>query len=157
MISRRSLLSGGAAALSGALSPWLLGGCTPKGGTTGLVAIQWDREPCTQCGMALSDRRFAVQVQGGPGNQHHNFDDIGCAITWLAARQWPTEPAPRLWVAALDSRGEPRWLDAAAAGYLEGHASPMGYGFGAVDHAEPGSIGFPQLRERVLARTRRTS
>ncbi|MFO1467007.1 MAG: hypothetical protein U1F35_11340 [Steroidobacteraceae bacterium] len=42
MISRRSLLSGGAAALSGALSPWLLGGCAPKGGATGPVAIQWD-------------------------------------------------------------------------------------------------------------------
>lgn len=116
----------------------------------GLTRIRWDRESCTQCQMVLSDRRFAVQVQGGPGDGHWNFDDIGCAVLWLQARNWPANPEPVIWVAALDSRGEPRWLDARRAIYLSGHTSPMGHNFGAIDTPQAGGIGFAAMRAQVL-------
>lgn len=154
MIGRRQFLFGCAGGLAAGSALPLLGGCAPRaGGGAEPGAIKWDRELCTQCRMVLSDRRFAVQMQGGPENGHWNFDDIGCALTWLAARGWPAPQQPRLWVASLDSRGEPRWLDARQARYITGHHSPMGYDFGAVEGSPPDSLGFEELRARIPGRT----
>lgn len=149
MMNRRHFCSGLAgAAVAPAFA--LLQGCSQTEAKSGLARIQWDRELCTQCRMVLSDRRFAVQLQGGPDNGHWNFDDIGCAVLWLQARGWPEQPAPLIWVAALDSRGEPRWLDAHRAFYLAGRASPMGHNFGATDSLLAGGIGFRAMRAQVL-------
>jgi hypothetical protein len=161
-VNRRQLLRVVVHAGAAPLAVWLTG-CAPSANAAGPRAIQWNRETCMQCGMVLSDRRFAVQMQGGPAQGHWNFDDIGCALNWLAARAWPASQQPRLWVAEVDGgadggangRAEPRWLEAQVAHYRAGHGSPMGYGFGASAKPTAGSIGFAELRERVLDRRMR--
>jgi copper chaperone NosL len=152
-VNRRQLLRAAANAGAVPFVVWLAG-CAPSASAAGPRAIQWNREVCTQCGMVLSDRRFAVQMQGGATNGHWNFDDIGCALTWLAARGWPASQQPRLWVADIEGgadTAEPHWLEAPVAHYHAGRNSPMGYGFGASAAAAAGSIGFAELRERVLS------
>ncbi|MFO1427491.1 MAG: hypothetical protein U1F11_11085 [Steroidobacteraceae bacterium] len=133
------------AALPAAVLLPACGGGPAQGG--GPAPIRWDRETCTRCGMVLSDRRFAVQVEGGATPGHWNFDDIGCALDWIEARSWAPGAPRDIWVADLDSRGSAiHWLDARRAHFLAGRSSPMGYDYGARETAEPGSIDFEALR-----------
>jgi hypothetical protein len=108
--------------------------------------------------MVISDRRFAAEMRGGPKNTVFKFDDIGCATFWLHDKAgdypWMTDPATRLWVADLNSKGnEVRWLDARSAHYAT-KTSPMGYNFGALPRPEAGSVDFATMREHVLAKGR---
>jgi nitrous oxide reductase accessory protein NosL len=130
----------------------LLPACARARDPRGLVDIKWGRDTCAHCGMALSDRRFAAQAIGSRAMDHWVFDDVGCAVAWLEARPAAQADTLQLWVAALDSRAEAmQWLDARSAHYLAGRASPMGYNFGAVAAAQPDSLTFAALRERVRA------
>ena len=129
----------------------LLSACSgdPK---TGPVEIKWDRDGCTHCGMALSDRHFAAQVRGGPKKQVAKFDDIGCALEWLQKQAWANDPNTEVWV--MDYRAG-QWIDARKARYIGGKTSPMAYGYGALAKEEPGSIDFAELSKRVLAKENR--
>ena len=121
----------------------------------GMVEIKWDRDTCMRCKMALSDRRFAAQVRGGPKDENFKFDDIGCVAFWLRDQPWSKDAATRIWVADVGSRGDAmQWLDAKKAQYIGGKSSPMGYNFGAVAAAQAGSLDFETMREHVLAKGR---
>ncbi|MDD5249793.1 MAG: nitrous oxide reductase accessory protein NosL [Rhodocyclaceae bacterium] len=131
----------------------LLAGCAGKTLPEGMVEIKWDRDTCTRCSMVLSDRRFAAQVSGGPKHANFNFDDIGCAVTWLQAQPWGRDAATRIWVADVASRGNAvQWLDARHAQYVGGKPSPMGYNYGAVALAQAGSFDFDTMSEHILAK-----
>ncbi|MGE5467606.1 MAG: hypothetical protein ACM3Y9_09305 [Ignavibacteria bacterium] len=155
-MNRRGFLAEAAAA-GFALSPLaaLLAGCGRSNLPEGMTEIKWDRDTCTRCRMVLSDRRFAAQVRGGPGDKHFNFDDIGCAVIWLKAQPWGGDAALRFWVADAASRGDGvQWLDARRAQYMGGKSSPMGYDFAATALAQAGSFDFQTMREHVLAQGR---
>lgn len=132
---------------------FLLGACTPQA-DSGPVEIKWDRDICVRCSMALSDRHYAVQVRGGPKNQVFKFDDLGCALNWLRNQAWSTDPATEIWVADYRSG---RWIDARTAHYVSGKTTPMGYGLGAAEEAQPGSIGFDEASKQLLAKDSHSS
>ena len=111
----------------------------------GMVAIVWDRDTCTGCGMVISDRRFAVEVRS-PDGKVSKFDDIGCASAWLHDQAWNAEA--KVWVADSGSKSL-RWLDARSAQYVGGKSSPMGYNFAAVALPGPGSLSFADLRQHL--------
>ncbi len=119
---------------------------------TGPVEIKWDRDGCTHCGMALSDRHFAAQVRGGPKKQAFKFDDIGCAVEWLQKQTWASDAGTEIWV--MDYR-EGKWIDARKARYIGGKTSPMAYGYAALVNEAPNSIDFAELSRRVLAKENR--
>lgn len=133
------------------LAALLLGACSgdPKSGP---VEIKWDRDGCTHCGMALSDRHFAAQVRGGPKHRAFKFDDIGCVVEWLKKQPWAGEAATEIWV--KDYRSD-KWLDARQARYVGGKTSPMAYGYAAIEGNEPGTIDYAELSRRVLAKENR--
>lgn len=133
------------------LAALLLVACSgdPK---TGPVEIKWDRDGCTHCGMALSDRHFAAQVRGGPKHKAFKFDDIGCAAEWLKKQPWSNEPATEIWVMDYNNG---KWLDARQARYIGGKTSPMAYGYAATSGDAPGTIDFTELSRRVLAKENR--
>lgn len=126
----------------------LLAACSgePK---TGPVEVKWDRDTCVRCSMALSDKRFAVQVRGGPKHQAFKFDDFGCVVFWLKDRPWADDPATEIWV--MDMRSN-KWIDARKAYYVSNKMTPMAYGFGAVALPEPGSVNYGEARKQVLAK-----
>ncbi len=150
MIARREFLG-----LSAGTLALLASGCGKSGWPEGMVPIKWDRDTCVRCNMLISDRRFAVQAQRTEV-ANVSFDDIGCALVWLAEQ--PREPrwelsAMRLWVADITNRGDAiRWLDAKTAHYVT-RTSPMNYNQGAVAMAEPGSLPFAEMRAHVLAKS----
>ena len=105
--------------------------------------IAFDRDACDHCRMLISDPLFAAQVRDAEGRLHR-FDDPGCAVLWLDAD--PARRAREVWVQAVDTK---TWVAAEEARFVDVGASPMGYGFAARSGADPGSIGFEDLRARI--------
>lgn len=151
MISRRRFMKLGAGALLLPLAACGKSASWPEG----MAEIKWDRDTCTRCGMAISDRRFAAQLRGGPKNIAMSFDDVGCLLFWLkdqtAKYPWMNDAATRLWVADAEAMGE-KWLDPRQAHFLPGRLSPMGYNFAAVAQATRETLSFEDMRRQVLAR-----
>ncbi len=116
---------------------------------TGPGKVRWDREICTRCAMALSDRHYAAQVRGGPVGQKsklYKFDDIGCAVIWLDEQKWKDNPAVEIWV--NDYRNG-KWLDARKAWYVTGKTTPMDYALGAQPEKTEGALDFAQAKKHV--------
>jgi nitrous oxide reductase accessory protein NosL len=129
----------------------LLSACSHSKLPEGMVEIKWDRDACARCSMIISDRRFAVQLRGGPKNESFKFDDIGCAVIWLKSKGWASDSTLHIWVTdSADPTGS-RWLDARKAQYV-GKTSPMAYNFAAVSLPQAGSLEFEDVRQHVLAK-----
>lgn len=139
------------------MKPWLslvillLAGCLEEN-KTGPVEVAWDRHVCELCGMMIGEPEFVAQVRGGADHAAHEFDDIGCAINWLNRQPWSSDPGVEIWVADQGSTRETmRWLDARAAFFAPGGASPMGYDMRAGGSTQPGSLPFTAMVQEVLA------
>ncbi|MDE2586134.1 MAG: protein NosL [Betaproteobacteria bacterium] len=117
--------------------------------TSGPVEVKWDRDGCTRCGMAISEKVFAAEVRDPQSKKIYKFDDFGCAVAWSEHQPWSSDPRMEFWVA--DSR-DGRWLDARKAQFVAGKRTPMAYGFGAVAEAVPGSVSFEEAKKLVLAK-----
>ena len=132
----------------------LLLACCSSEPTSGPGQVTWDRDVCERCSMVIGDRRFAAQVRAVDAGRLHRFDDLGCALLWLAEQGESVggseaTPRPEIWV--RDAAGE-EWIDGRAAGFAAGFQSPMGYGFAAVGGNTPRSIDLAEVQQRLLAR-----
>lgn len=126
----------------------LTAGCNPSS-SDGPAEVKWDRDVCRACGMVMSDHHFAAQVRSPTGSLA-KFDDVGCAMKWLAEQPFADDAATRIWVAR---QTDGTWLDGRAAHYVAGKTSPMGFNFGAVDADQPGND-FTAQRAAVRTLTR---
>ncbi len=105
--------------------------------------VVWNRTPCAECRMAVSERGFAAQLQLRDGRVL-DFDDPGCLFLLL-----DREPLPVHAIYFHHVRHE-RWLSDAEAGFVPAGPSPMAFGLGAVERAVEGGIPFAQARAQVL-------
>ncbi len=129
----------------------LLGGCTSAAQARGgPVAVHWDREPCTNCRMMISDRRFAAQLSGGPGVSTFKFDDLGCAISWLERQPWGRDATVKVWVTDPEPAASVHWSDAADGRFRRRRGSPMGYDFAPTTADDPQGVRFADVRKAVL-------
>lgn len=92
--------------------------------------------------MLLSDRRIGAQLLTSDGDRFF-FDDPGCMVLFIEDRGFASA---RAWV--YDD-GAGRWLDAHAARYAGGAATPMDFGFEAKGS---GGLGWNEMRAQVLAK-----
>ncbi|RMG34392.1 MAG: hypothetical protein D6720_09245 [Gammaproteobacteria bacterium] len=125
-----------------------LSGCS-DGPQTGPVPVHFDRDTCTRCRMVLSDPRFVAEVRWFPAGKRSRiakFDDIGCAVLWLAEQPFRDDPRVEIWVADYRTHG---WIDARKAYYVKLNNSPMEYGLGAQSDPAPGALGFEQAKEHI--------
>ena len=128
----------------------LLAGCSGED-ATGPGEVRWDRESCTRCAMAISDRHYSAQVRGGTAGQKtrlYKFDDIGCAVVWLDGQSWKDDARTEIWV--TDQLSD-EWIDARLASYVTGKVTPMDYGLGAQREPSPGGMDFTQAREHIFS------
>ncbi len=124
----------------------LLAGCSGGNEEQLPVEFVWDRVACEQCRMALSDRRYSVQVIDDRGRAHF-FDDIGCAILWLPRQPWKDKA--RIWVNDVNT-GE--WIEATKANWIYGDPkTPMGYGFAATMQPVDRPMDFQTVVRMMLA------
>lgn len=101
----------------------------------------WGKEPCADCSMLVSERRFSAQlVHDG---ERRYFDDVGCMVLW--AEKHGGLPA-HAWV--HDGTSGP-WAPARAARFAEGARTPMDYG---LEVRADGALGWEEARDRVLAK-----
>jgi copper chaperone NosL len=82
---------------------------------------------CAECGMLVSEPRFAAAARS-PSGEVRAFDDLGCLLRHAGRaglREW------RLWA---PTEPDGAWIDARSAAFVrrEDLATPMGYGFTAV-------------------------
>lgn len=96
----------------------------------GPLEIKYDRDRCSECGMAISDKRFAAQIRGGKDHSHHahKFDDVGCAMKFARKQVWFKDKETEVFVMDYDKN---EWIDALRAKYKKIKTSPMGYGYSA--------------------------
>jgi nitrous oxide reductase accessory protein NosL len=121
---------------------------------SGPARIAWGRDACSHCGMAISERRYAVQVRRG--RDVARFDDFGCAALWLE-RLGPAGEAEvsEIWAMDFDAAGDTeKWLDARRAFFRPGQRTPMAYGFAAVAAARDGDVDFEAARRAILEHER---
>lgn len=106
--------------------------------------VAWDRENCAECGMMISDRRFAGQLQTRDGRTL-DFDDPGCLMVFLSRGQLPVRAI------YFRDQSQDRWLDFADAAFVRSADSPMGRGWAAVPRGTPGSISYGQAMKQMEA------
>jgi nitrous oxide reductase accessory protein NosL len=104
------------------------GGCSKKSADNGAVKMHWDRDMCERCKMAVSERKFAVQVINPDTHKVYKFDDIGCAVLWFDEEHIPWKDRAKIWITDAKT-GE--WIDARTAKYTDDSITPMAYGFAA--------------------------
>jgi copper chaperone NosL len=107
-------------------------------------AIVWDREPCANCHMLISDPAFAAQLETTDGDLPA-FDDPGCL---LAYRSRHGASVRRIWFHHLK---EDRWIPGDRVAFVRVPRTPMGYGLGAVDAGTPGALSLEQAQALVAA------
>jgi len=158
-MQRREFLVAGFALTPLAAALASLGGCRrDEGWPEGMQPTKWDRATCIICNMAISDKRFAGEMRGGPKHTIFKFDDPGCIALCINDKAdkfpWVRDPATQIWVMDSNVRGnDMRWLDARTAQYAA-KFSPMGYNYGAVAHPQAGAVDFNTMCEHVVAKVR---
>ena len=106
---------------------FIFGGCDKKD-KTAPVPIHWDRDSCERCDMAISERKYAVEVINPKTGKHYLFDDIGCAVLWMEENKIPWKKDAIIWVTDAKTG---KWIDVKKAEYTDDMITPMAYGISA--------------------------
>ena len=105
----------------------LFTGCQKKSGG-GIEKMHWDRDMCERCKMAISERKYAVQVIDPKTGKAYKFDDIGCAVLWFDEEHIPWKEQAKIWITDAKTG---KWIDARKAIYTDDSITPMAFGFAA--------------------------
>ena len=101
--------------------------------------------------MAISERKFAVQVVNPKTHKVYKFDDIGCAILWFEEEHIPWKDRAKIWITDAKTG---KWIDARKAIYTDDSITPMAYGFAAYTEAtlppNHHTVRFDEVAKRVI-------
>jgi len=103
------------------------GGCQKKADNSP-AEMHWDRDMCERCVMAISERKYAVQIVNPATHKHYKFDDIGCAVLWLDEEHIPWGEQALIYITDAKTG---KWIDARSAIYTDDSITPMAFGFAA--------------------------
>lgn len=114
----------------------------------GPLEVKYDRDRCSECGMAISDQRFAAQIRGGKDHSHnaHKFDDIGCAMRFARKQTWFNEKETESYVMDYENK---KWIDSLQAKYKKIKTSPMGYGYSAHEKVDGIVLGYDEVAKKI--------
>lgn len=117
-LKARRLATAGATALALAFALSACGAPQP-------AKIVLGQDVCVECGMVVSDARFATQVLSKTGKAY-KFDSIECMVAFLAGEELSKDQIHSVWVSNYLAPGT--WLRAEEARYLQSAnlRSPMG-------------------------------
>ncbi len=108
------------------------------------LSIKLNHTNDTQCAMLIKTNYNAAQV-AAPDGRTWFFDDPGCMVLWIKDKSFEKEA--KLWAHTIDTK---QWIDARKAYFGITDRSEMGYGFGARAHETNTTIGFEEMRLRML-------
>ncbi len=125
-------------------------GCQQKS-QNDIAQMHWDRDMCERCKMAISERKFAVQVLDPKTGKAYKFDDIGCAVLWFDEEKIPWQNQAKIWITDAKTG---KWIDARTAIYTDDSITPMAFGFAAYTKETVPSnhhtIDFSEVAKRVV-------
>jgi len=128
----------------------LFTGCQKKSDNA-ITQMHWDRDMCERCKMAISERKFAVQVIDPKTHKSYKFDDIGCAVLWFDEEHIPWRDQAKIWITDAKTG---KWIDARTAIYTDDSITPMAFGFAAYtkETVPPNhhTVGFDEVAKRVV-------
>ena len=101
--------------------------CQKKVDTTAADPV-WDRQICDQCKMILSNRNFATQIINLETGKRLYFDDLGCALRYLATNK-QTLSSDKIVIYATDAQTG-KWLDLKDSHIVQGFVTPMSSSLG---------------------------
>jgi hypothetical protein len=129
-----------------ALSLALLAGCGPEPAPAKAVLgqVAWGAEPCASCGMPVAEKPYAAQCLDSEGRVL-TYDDLGCLVIEMGSGR--IEPRS---IQFRHAR-EDRWIPLAEAGFVRDPATPMAFGFAAVE-AAAGTLDFAAVHAELAAR-----
>lgn len=107
------------------------------------IPIQPKEYQCPECNMDVEELDYAVQLITKEGDTYF-FDDVGCVVLWLETH---TPDTQIILTKTLDTH---EWIDATKAWYSRIAPSPMGYGFGAVEHKKEGLVSYEEMKILML-------
>jgi len=124
-------------------------GCEKK--SIGAVQeMHWDRDMCSRCQMAISERKFAVQIINPQTAKVYKFDDIGCAVLWMEENNIAWKAEAIIWITDAKTG---KWIDARKAYYKSGAITPMAFGFAAYTQetipAHSSVLYFSEISEKI--------
>lgn len=102
---------------------WVASGCQTGPPLDKAPEISYGKDVCDQCGMIISEPRFAASYITRQG-EAHRFDDIGDMLVYNARRR---EDVAVFWVHDYETE---EWLRAENAYFVldKGYITPMGHG-----------------------------
>lgn len=110
--------------------------------------IRYDREVCDECGMMISEPRYAAQIVTPKGDVY-SFDDPVCAFQYIAD-EGPS--IGNMWF--VDSTDPGAWIEWRSVGFVPAAQTPMDGGFGAVPIPTEGALSFSEASGRMLGGAR---
>ena len=126
-------------------------GACEKKPAGGVAKMHWDRDMCERCKMAVSERKYAVQIINPKNDKSYKFDDIGCAVLWLDEEHIAWSKSAIIWITDAKT-GE--WIDAKTAIYTDDSITPMAFGFAAFTKANAPKnhrlVDFNRVKEEVF-------
>jgi hypothetical protein len=108
-----------------------------------VINIKPHEYQCSDCNMDVENLNYLAEVITKNGNTYF-FDDIGCVVSWAKKHQSNIE---KIFTKTLDTN---RWVDAKSAWYTRTAASPMGYGFAAMEDKKEGLISYDTMKLYML-------
>ena len=108
------------------------------------LPIDINHTNCAQCAMLIKTIDNTAQAVA-PDGRTWFFDDPGCLVLWIEER--PFKDEAKLWVHTIDTN---RWIDAKEAHYGITDLSVMHYGFGSRENKTDKTIGYDEMRLRML-------
>ena len=117
----------------------------------GVDKMHWDRDMCERCKMAVSERKYAVQIINPKNDKSYKFDDIGCAILWLQEEHIAWSESAIIWITDAKTG---KWINAKTAIYTDDSITPMAFGFAAYERTDAPKnhrlVDFNRVKEEVF-------
>lgn len=110
--------------------------------------VDFEEARCAMCGMRVTNRRYAAQLQTRDGAVHV-FDDPGCLLRTLIERR------PRVRARYFMGPGG-HWIRGRDVAFIEATGTPMGYGLAAVRTGTINAISWEEAWRRVQRRVGRS-
>jgi hypothetical protein len=98
---------------------------------------------CSECDMNIDQLNYLVELITTDGETFF-FDDIGCLVLWLENHHPDID---RIFTKTIDTH---QWIEVEKVWYTRKAASPMGYGFAAVEKRGEDAISYAKMRELML-------
>jgi len=108
-----------------------------------IIPLKPNTYQCSECSMPIEAMAYSVELITEEGDTYF-FDEIGCAVLWLKTHQ---PKIARFVTQTLDTH---HWIAVKKAYYSRTAPSPMGYGFGALEHPRARDIPYEEMRLLML-------